>query len=164
MHLLPPTASSTGCALTQCTDSHIAYVAANLRHADQEEAYAYSGNRNYTSLIRVTAARSREAMAIVKLDSGRPIALVGVTTVSVLDRIGSVWAIGTPEFSRHVLELTRISRRYARRLLQEYQLLHNHVHADNHAAIRWLKALGFTIHGVEPFGPLDAPFHPFTME
>lgn len=164
MHLLPPTAIRTGCVLAPRRDGDIEAVAANMRPADQEEAYAYCGHRRYADLLRVTVARSREVITVVELDSGRALALMGVTTVSVLDRIGSVWAAGTPDVNRHMRALTPLARSYARRLLQQYQLLHNHVHADNAAAIRWLKHIGFTIHGVEPFGPFNAPFHPFTLE
>lgn len=164
MHLMPPTATATGCVLTPCRPGDIEAVAANMRPADQDEAYAYCGHRRYIDLLRVTVARSREVVTIAELDSGKPLAVMGVTTVSVLDRVGSVWAAGTPDVNRHIRALTPIARKYAHRLLHEYQLLHNHVHADNRAAIRWLKAIGFTIHGVEAFGPLNAPFHPFTME
>lgn len=164
MHLLPPTATSSGCVLTPLRPGDIEVVAADMRPADREEAYAYCGHRRYLDLLRLTAARSREVITVCELDSGRTLAVMGVTTVSVLDRIGSVWAAGTPDVNRHMRTLTPIAHKYARRLLKEYQLLHNHVHVENRAAVRWLKAIGFTIHGAETFGPVGASFYPFTME
>ena len=164
MHLLPPTATATGCVLMPCRPGDIEAVGANMRPADQEEAFAYCGHRRYTDLLRVSAARSREVVVIADLETGKALAVAGVLTVSVLDRVGSVWAAGTPDIARHARAMTPMVRRYVHRLLHEYQLLHNHVHAENRVAIRWLKALGFTIHRAEPFGPLNAMFHPFTLE
>lgn len=164
MHLLPPTATSSGCVLTPLRPGDIEVVAADMRPADREEAYATCGHRRYADLLRMVVARSRETITVCEFDSGKALAVMGVTTRSSLDRVGSVWAAGTPAVNRHMRTLTPLARKYARRLLQEYQLLHNHVHADNKAAIRWLRAVGFTIHTAEAYGPFGVAFHPFTME
>jgi len=46
--------------------------------------------------------------------------------------------------------------------LKSYKVLYNFVYAENHSAIKWLKALGFTfIKYHEEYGMQGKPFYEF---
>lgn len=76
---------------------------------------------------------------------GRPEAMFGVSTVSLLGGEGSPWLLLTTEGEKCARYLVREGRRYSDAMQAAFPLLSNRVHADNHKAIRWLSRLGYAV-------------------
>lgn len=90
-----------------------------------------------------------------------PICMVGIVPASMLCGTGTPWLIGTHGIERHQLAFLRRCKPHWRRMQGLYTQLANDVAADNEAAIRWLKWLGFSVHAPRPFGPDAALFSRF---
>jgi hypothetical protein len=80
------------------------------------------------------------------------------------DPWGLPWMLGTDLVTKHQRALMRRCRPYIHDMLRLYPHLFNFVHADNHAAVRWLKCVGFSLQSPAPYGPHGALFHRFDMK
>ncbi len=137
-------------------------IAADARAADVAELWACG---------RVTPAqalafgfRHGGEHAWTGLVDGRPVCMFGVTPVSLLDRSGTPWMVGTRRLDRHALSLIRHSHEAVRLMRSAYDSMANVVDARNTAAIRWLRWIGVQVEAEPaPFGPDRLPFHRFTM-
>ncbi len=138
---------------------HIAPVAAGMRAADRDEAWAASLTIPDEALRRSLAV-SRLAWA--GLEDGRPFCLFGAAA-SPWPRIGVPWLLGTDGVERNATAFLRRNRPLIARMLAEFEILRNAVDARNTVSIRWLIRLGFTLHPARPLGPLGLSFHPFEM-
>lgn len=125
--------------------THVGPIALNMREIDRREC-AWAGHSPKEAL-RIGLRASLIAFT-VKLN-GRPIAMFGVVTSSFLFGEGRIWLLLTEEGGRQAKALVRLGKIYCKAFLTHYELLHNHVHADNVKAIRWLTRLGFVV------GPVD---------
>lgn len=124
---------------------HVGPVATRMREIDRLEC-AISGHSPKEALR--LSLRSSLLAWTAKID-GRPEAMFGVSTVSLLGQEGSPWLLLTDEGARQAKSLVRDGRRYSDAMQAAFPLLANLVHADNHVAIRWLQRLGYGIG--EPF-------------
>ena len=95
---------------------------------------------------------------------GKLLALFGVAPISFLNGEGSPWLLGTTHLRKHRGFLMRESRRYLPSMLEIFPHLSNYVDARNVNSIRYLEALGFTMHAPAPHGTAGLPFHPFSMD
>lgn len=138
------------------------YLAPRLRRADVVECHAV-GVTDLEQALR--AGLERSVLAWVAEVDGEPVAALGVAPIDGLmgDR-GAAWMLGTDLVTRHQWALMRLAPGYIERMLSAFSHLLNFVHADNHAAVRWLKRMGFTVHPAQPHGPHGALFHFFEMK
>ena len=72
--------------------------------------------------------------------------------------IGVAWLIGTDALENNAVAFLRHSCCYFSIMKNGYSHLHNRVHAENGAAIRWLAWLGFALGAPQPHGPFAKPF------
>jgi hypothetical protein len=120
---------------------HVGPIATRMREIDRLEC-AISGHSPKEALR--LSLRSSLLAWTAKID-GRPEAMFGVSTVSLLGLEGSPWLLLTDEGAKHAKALVRDGRRYSDAMQAAFPLLANLVHADNHVAIRWLQRLGYGI-------------------
>lgn len=137
-----------------------ALLAPRLRAADKAELSAIS-NRSYGVTLRLSIVTSDEPMAVVQ--DNQLIAVFGVGRASVMSTTGVPWLLGSDPLDRLPRTLLPLSRAVITHWRQKYPVMINHVSADHHKSIRWLKWLGFTVHPAEPFGQFGNPFHKFEM-
>lgn len=131
--------------------AHVGTIALRMREIDRLEC-AVAGHSPKEAL-RMSLRASTVAWT-VKID-GRPEAMFGASTVSLLDSEGSPWLLLTDTGAKAAKALVREGRRYSDAMNAAYSTLANFVHADNAVAIRWLQRLGYSIG--EPF---DVNGHP----
>lgn len=144
-------------------DDGLEFIAANMRPADAEEVYATSGQRDLlAALHRCVAASSSAAMVISAY--GVPMAVGGVSTLSVIYNTGSPWLLATPEMDRHARALIRYGRAYTASMLGQYERLENHVDVRNRKSVAWLQRLGYRMEAPAPYGAFGLPFHKFSIE
>ena len=135
------------------------HVANNLREVDKIEAFYQTGQEPLQA-VQFTYICSNVNMAIAD-DKDQPIGLCGVVSG------GVIWMVGTDELfnnKKYRIQLIRKGREWVDNLLKSYKVLYNFVYAENHSAIKWLKALGFTfIKYHEHYGMKEKPFYEFLM-
>jgi hypothetical protein len=143
------------------TPEDLAWLAEHLRDQDLAELQAAGWDDPHQALI-ASVARSKQTFLAVA--DGLPAALFGCAEYgSLLAPVGVPWMLGTDAVARHRRVLQRWARRYIEAMLQEYPRLFNAVHAENTVSVRWLQALGFTLHPATPAPPHGAPFRVFEM-
>jgi len=148
---------------TEPTEEGIAYIAANLRTPDREEAFATFGNARYHDAIKLSIAGS-DSVVMGVTAYGEPAALVGVSTLSFLYNTGCPWMLATPSANRYRRAFIECANAYTQAMLSEYRSLENFVDARNTRSVAWLQRIGFELSEPEPYGALGLPFHPFRIE
>lgn len=138
--------------------SDLTYVARHMRQADRDELRATSSDSAWWALTR-SALVSTHIWTVADRETGEPIAVFGVAPLSAT--VGSPWLLGTDRVRECSKALVREGKRYANLMLHVYPHLFNYVHVANARSIRWLKALGFTLHDPVPYGTAGELFHPF---
>jgi hypothetical protein len=124
---------------------HINSIALRMREIDRVECGVFGHTPK--SALRLGLVSS--TIAWVALIDGRPEAMFGASTQSLIDGTGRPWMLMTDEAVKHKTALVRLGRIYTKALHQHYATLHNWVHAHNATAIRWLARLGYAVGGVE---------------
>jgi hypothetical protein len=76
---------------------------------------------------------------------------------------GLVWMLSGRACNVHPKAFLRTSRAVVDVLLERYRLLSNVIDARYDGALRWARWLGCEVEAPRPFGPLGAPFCPFTL-
>jgi hypothetical protein len=144
-------------------DGDIQWIAEHLRREDQQELKASQGDD--VNFERAIAAAVRCSSLLWTVDDGEPIAIFGAAPISLLHRIGTPWMLGTDRVKKQARTLVVKGRWYVARMAEEYPGgLINFVDVRNTLSVRWLKAVGFTIHPPEPYGAGRLPFHRFELE
>jgi len=134
---------------------HINSIANRMRDIDQLECWIF-GHSPKQALRQGLASATIAWTALV---DGRPEAMFGARTLSLIDGSGCPWMLMTDEAVRQRRALLRFGRIYTEALHRHYALLHNWVHARNETSIRWLARLGYGIGGVEVMR--GEPMRPF---
>jgi len=135
--------------------AHIGTLAARMRPIDRLECAVFG----HSPKAALRASMRDACMAFTAKLDGRPEAMFGVATVSMLEGIGSPWLLLTDDGARQGKALVRMGRNVTRLFEREFRVLRNNVHADNETAIRWLGHLGYTVgppfdmhgHSMRPF-------------
>lgn len=135
--------------------AHVGTIANRMRDIDVREC-AIMG-RTPKQALRLSL-RASVAAWTAKVD-GRPEAMFGVSTLSLLGGEGSPWLLMTEDAVKQARSLLVDARRYSDLLQAMYPVLSNNVHADNAVAIRWLSRLGYTVGPV--FDMAGHPMRPF---
>jgi hypothetical protein len=121
--------------------SDVLYLAKRLADIDRLECRVFG----HTPREALSMGLRGSTVAWTATAAGRPLAMFGVTPMSMLDRTGAPWLLGTTEARRHHRAFVELGRAYVQQMQAEFPVLENHVHRANLAAIRWLRRLGFTI-------------------
>ena len=133
------------------------HVCENMREMDRIEA-KYQTGQEPEDALRLTYLTGKTVLTIAS-DNNQPMGVCGVSTD------GCIWMIATDELfdnKRDRLHLIRKGREWVDNLLKSYKVLYNFVYAENHSAIKWLKALGFTfVNYYEKYGEQEKPFYEF---
>tara|TARA_Y100001958_G_scaffold40459_1_gene26610 strand:- start:7448 stop:7900 length:453 start_codon:yes stop_codon:yes gene_type:complete len=133
------------------------HVCKHMRDMDRLEAVYQTGNEPEDAL-RLSYLSGQQVLAIAG-DNDQPMGLCGVISD------GCIWMICTDELfsnKKYRIQLIRKGRKWVDKLLQSYKVLYNFVYAENHSAIKWLKALGFTfVNYYEKYGDQEKPFYEF---
>ena len=133
------------------------HVCKHMRDMDRLEAVYQTGNEPEDAL-RLSYLSGQQVLAIAG-DNDQPMGLCGVISD------GCIWMICTDELfsnKKYRIQLIRKGRKWVDKLLQSYKVLYNFVYAENHTAIKWLKALGFTfVNYYEKYGDQEKPFYEF---
>jgi hypothetical protein len=125
--------------------THVGPIALNMREIDQLECRIFG----HSPKEALRAGLLASTIAWTAIIDGRPEAMFGASTVSMLDSIGKPWLLMTDEAVRHHKALVRFGRIYTAAIQRHYMQLENWVHVDNVVAIRWLSRLGFAVGGVD---------------
>lgn len=134
---------------------HIGPIATRMRDIDRLECYAF----DHTPKEALRTGLMGAALAwTVKID-GRPEAMFGVNTISLIEGRGRVWLLMTDVAARQHRALVRLGARYTEAIHEHYSVLENLVHANNARSIRWLARLGYAIGAVDVIN--GYPMRPF---
>lgn len=143
------------------TRGDITELADNLRAQDRAELDA-CGHPDHLEAIASSVARSVWCYA-VRVD-GELAAIMGVSAHGTLMApIGVPWMLGTDLVPRNRRTLAKLAPEYIARMLREFPVLMNLVHARNTVAVQWLRRCGFSLQDPHPVGPHGEPFHLFEM-
>lgn len=137
---------------------HVNSIANRLRVFDREECEAMG--RTAKQSLRLGLLTSDRAWTA--LVDGRPEAMFGVVTASVLTGEATPWFLGTNEVYRHGRELLMHGPAMIARLCDSRARLSNLVSARNRPAIRLLRRWGFTV-GEEAVTVRGVDFLPFEL-
>lgn len=138
------------------TPEHVRYIAAHMREADKQEVWLATGCPPGLVLPRAVGI-SREVWTAVV--DGVPAAIYGYSLTPTGE--GIPWMLGTDEVPRHQRALVARGREIVRYIDTQCRCQVNLVHAENTRAIRWLKALGYSLEAPVKHGPFEALFIPF---
>lgn len=130
-----------------------------LRKADKEELMLSCGHAPVKAL---TLSMEASDMPYVACDEdGIPFAMFGVVGAE-KGFIGVPWMLGSSGIYKHAIQFKRECNQWLDTISEDYLVLVNYVHADNHKAIRWLQWLGFKLIHLDPeYGVGKAPFYEF---
>lgn len=143
------------------TPSAVQHIADNMRQADVDEVMASHGHTAHEAMT--FSIRASQLVSVVEIYD-EPSCVVGLTAgKSTITRVGSPWMLGTDNITKHRKIFVKSSPVVIEDMLHECNLLSNYVHVKNHASIRWLKGLGFTIESPVEYGINEELFHPFYL-
>tara|TARA_Y100000401_G_scaffold18534_1_gene12539 strand:+ start:1335 stop:1787 length:453 start_codon:yes stop_codon:yes gene_type:complete len=137
--------------------SDLNYVCSHIRKMDRLEIL-YQTNEDAEEALRLSYLHSKTVMTVAG-DNDQPMGICGVVTG------GCIWLITTDELfsnKQYRIQLIREGRKWVDSLLKSYKILYNVVYAENEAAIKWLKSLGFQfIKYHKEYGEHKKPFFEF---
>lgn len=141
-------------------EGDIEALLADMRVADLQEIAASCDLPPEDALLESV----RGSCVVYAVEFGDRLACIfGVAALSLAPPVGSPWLLGTRYMDDHPREMLRASKLFFNEhLLRSFKQMLNFVDARNARSIRWLRALGFTIHPAEPYGHRRLPFHRFT--
>lgn len=136
-------------------------LAAGLREQDRAELDA-CGFSDHLEAIETSVRASAWSFA-VRVDGGLA-AIMGVSAHGTLMApVGVPWMLGTDLVPKHRRTLATLAPEYIRRMLRDFPVLTNIVHARNTVSVHWLRRVGFTVHEAQPLAPHGELFHVFEM-
>ena len=147
--------------IVSVTQKYVEYVAANMRQADVDEAWA-SNHMGPLEALESSVEMSRGAKA--GLANGEVFCIFGTARASALSFNGIPWLLGTDKLPKYSRGFLRLNKKYIKQIKKEFDYLENYVDARNHITIKWLEWLGFKVNAPVPYGADNLPFHHFEME
>ena len=136
---------------------HIEAVSRNARKKDVEEIYAAGG---WTVKDCLEWGLKNSLFVSTILHNETPVAILGVTPFG---NAGVPWMVATDGVSNMPLRFMKISKHYIHTVAEIFPALFNYVDERHNESIRYLKAVGFTVHEPEPYGFLGLPFRRFEL-
>lgn len=138
---------------------HVGPIASNIRPIDRAECEALG--RTPKEALRSGLRCSLSAYTA--MEGGRPLAMLGVVPIDLMNGRGTVWMLGTERVFRHGRALLGFGPIVLADWLTTFTTLDNIISADNHRAIRVLRRWGFDISD-RPQVHGGVTFLPFRME
>jgi hypothetical protein len=142
----------------EATREDAIYIADNLREADRNEVAATGS----TPRMAVEYSRQLSDYVWTGLIDGVPAMMLGCGC-PLASPVAEVWALGTDACTKAPREMLVYGRQKVKEMLELYPEMQNYCDARYHAAHRWLKRLGFTVHPAEPHGPNGELFCKITI-
>lgn len=141
--------------------SHVAAIAGDARQADIDELWAYA---RATPTDCMTLGMRMSLRSWTALYGGVPVAMFGLTPVSMVRGMGTPWMVGTNGLKpvRAQAEILRLSPPYIAEMQRLLPFLFNVVDDRNVQAKRWLVWLGFDLGEITHQGPDAIAFRFFT--
>lgn len=122
---------------------HIEALKDNLRKQDLIELSAMLGQDQVdTGKVLLRGLKGKHCWTILRKDNNKVIGMFGVARYT-QKGVGNVWMLGSDDIEQVGLSVLRNSRGYVKRMLQEFDVIHNMVHVENTTSINWLKWCGF---------------------
>lgn len=120
---------------------HINYLARRMREADviEVEATGQAPKQSLRSSLRAST------FAVTVTKEGRPVAMLGVAPVSLVEGKGAPWMLGTDEIKTGARQFVKWGPGLVKMMQQEFPRLENMVGSHNRPAIRVLMLLGFEV-------------------
>lgn len=147
------------------TQADIVALVDDMRAADRDEMEATIG-RDADPVESMTYIVQHSSHAWALRVNGRLGMIGGLFPMSTIlgGEEAQPWMMATTALESTPRILMRVALKYLSVMRGKYPRLSNHVDARNKRSIRWLRAIGFTVHAhTVPFGPYGLPFHPFEM-
>lgn len=141
------------------TDEDLRTVAADMRPSDRLECLCISGT---APLEALRASVSDSLWVLAGEVDGEVQCIFGLAPHSMLGEEASPWMLCRKGIERHARLIVRYAPLHLERMLADYPLLSNFVHAGNRTAIRFLKWCGFEFGEAREFS--GEAFLPFSME
>jgi hypothetical protein len=138
----------------------VAIEAIGWRDADEHECRAANDAGCAENCYRALDTTENETYTIVK--EGSPVGMFGVVPINevgVPPGHGIVWLLASPLLYEIKLDFLRQCSGWLDHLQRFYPWVHNYVHAENQAAMRWCKYTGFHISPADPYGVRGESFH-----
>lgn len=123
------------------TEGHARIIATQMRPSDQDEIRAGWDQEPYEAML---AALANSPYARTAFHGLEPLAMFGISHLSILGNSAQVWCFGTTAIDRHPLIFARASRRVVSELHMHAPILTNLVDTSDARALRWLAFLGAT--------------------
>lgn len=127
--------------LVPARPTHVGPIATRMREIDQRECAAFG--RSPKDALRHSLRTSIEALTALDHE-GRPIAMMGVTSLGLTSSRGSIWFLGTDRVFDYALSLLELGPGVIASWLNLFETLENAVSAENAKAIRLLRRWGAT--------------------
>lgn len=135
----------------------VLHMAENMREIDKYECFAQAFMQPLEALT-FSLNVSREVYAVIRTDTGYPIAMYGVGKRGIMDTETSVWLLCTDDIKDVKLRLMKSTLKRITEMETD-TTLYNYVAEKNTRTLRWLKSIGFTIMDAKPYGVLGHNFH-----
>lgn len=144
-----------------------------IRVAEPEDSFTIElRDMDKRELEAVTSVNPQVMVEISRLQSdwcltfecfGKPVAVFGVAPHDFGNNWGVPWLLGSVDIEDNFLTFGKWSKPFLGKMLRDYEVLQNFVHAENKLAIVWLKWLGFRFSELRPMGRFAEPFYEFTL-
>lgn len=121
------------------TADHIHAVAAAVTEEGAEELRTLF-HMEPEEALRLSLAGSNQAWTMFA--GNATIAIFGVAPISVLERRGQFWIVGTVHICKHRFAFARTCRLFLSTLFRRYDCLENELDHRNTEVVRWAKWLG----------------------
>ncbi len=121
--------------------THIGPLAHRIREIDLIECRTVG----HSAKQALRAGLFHSTLCWTAMVEGRPEAMLGVVTSSLLDREGVIWMLVSEKGAAQKRALLSLPAVVLPAIHKHYDILHNRVHSSNRRAIRWLAYLGFEI-------------------
>lgn len=123
------------------TEGHARIIATQMRESDRCEIRAGWDQEPYEAMLAALANSSYARTAFHGLE---PLAMFGISHLSILGNSAQVWCFGTRAIDRHPLIFARASRQILPEIFARAPILTNWVDMGDAQALRWLAFLGAT--------------------
>lgn len=139
----------------------ILHVARWMRAQDLRELRAIrGGDLDVRGILEASVRASQESWVAIT-PYGEPVAIFGLTPVSLLGGQACPWMLGTDTLVQYGRDVVVLGRRFARQWNSRYDQLFNYVDARNLRSIAWLRHSGYAVFDAQPYGLNGEPFHRF---
>ena len=124
----------SGHKVVKASAAHIPYLCEHIRIPDLIEIMCFGDTPEnvFTEAIK----ESDENMTVLTPDN-KPMAMFGAGRAG--DGDCYIWLLGTTDIDKHDMFFMRHSREWVWGFVGIYEKVYNHVHVENHKAIKWLK-------------------------